>query len=309
MERKEGAWGRVWRKASPWYRASRPFTLSASAVPVLVGSALAFREGKASFGLFLLVLVASMLVQVTANLVDEYADAARPEGKAKLPAPYKVIALGLLSTTAVKRGALAFFAAATIIGLYLVAVAGWPVLAICLASALVAYLYSAGPRPLGAMALGQPLVFLIMGPAMVMGTYYVHARAFTPETLWLSLPVGCTVTAILAANDLRDEEEDRAAGKRTLVTLLGRRFGRWEWTALAAAAFLLVLALARVAGLGALALLPLLALPPAGVALRAVWRGRGRAELASSLRASAQLHWWLGLLLAAGVALGRLVPS
>jgi len=297
----------VWHKLRVWYRASRPFTLSASIVPVLVGSALAFREGQFSLGLFALVLLASLLVQITANLVDEYSDHARPEGNEKLLAPYKVIALGLLSSRAVKWGAAVCFGTATVIALFLISVAGWPVLAICLAAAAVAYFYSAGPRPLGTIGLGHPLVFLFMGSVMVLGTYYVQTRTFTVGALWFSLPVACTVTAILVANDLRDLEEDNAAGKITPVTLFGRRFGRWEWTLLVVAAFLAVIALAVAGGQLPMALLSLLALPQAVSALRAVWHGQERSELALALRASARLHGLLGLLLAIGVALGRFV--
>lgn len=258
--------------------------------------------------LFVLLLMGSVLVQVTANLVDEYADDARPEGKGKLLAPYKVIALGRLSRTAVRRGAMVSFAIATAIGLYLVAVAGWPVLAICLAGAAAAYFYAAGPRPLGTVGLGQPMVFIFMGPAMVVGAYFVQARVFDVEALWLSLPVGFAVTAILAANDLRDLEEDRNAGKSTPVTLLGRGFGRVEWLFLAGAAFLAVVALTAAGVVGLTALLTLLALPQGWKTFRLIVRGQDRAGLAVALPSSSRLHWHLGLLLAAGVSLGRFIP-
>ncbi len=294
----------VWQQAKVWYQASRPFTLSAALAPVLVGSSLAFREGMFSPWLFALVLLGSLLVQAAANLVDEYSDHDRPEGNQKLLAPYKVIALGLLSSTAVKRGAIVYFAIATAIGLYLAAVSGWPILAFCLGSAAAAYFYSAGPRPLGTIGLGQPIVFLFMGPVMVLGAYYVQTRVFTLEALWLSLPVACTVTAILAANDIRDLEEDRAAKKQTIATWLGRSFANWEWTLLVAAAFLVVLGLALLRVTGPTILLALIALPQAVAAVRLVWHGRERAELALALRSTARLHGLLGILLALGVYLG-----
>ncbi len=294
-------------KLRVWWSAARPFTLSAAVAPVLVGSALAFEEGAFNLGLAVLVLAASLLVQVATNLVDEYSDHGRPEGTGKLLAPYKVIALGLLSSAAVKRGALACFAVAGAIGLYLTIVAGWPILALAAASAAVAFFYAGGPRPLGGLALGQPLVFVFMGPVMVLGAYYVQSQAFTLRALWLSLPVACTVTAILAANDLRDLEEDVAAGKRTPVTLFGRLFGRWEWTMLVAGAFLVIAALAALGEIGPLAALSLLALPQAIRASRTVWRGRERPELAKALPATSRLHLHLGVLLAIGVALGRWV--
>ena len=288
-----------------WYRASRPFTLTASIVPIFVGSALAFQESQVSFLLFALMLIASVLVQVGANLVDEYSDHLRPGGSQKVLAPYKVIALGLLQPQEVKRGAIACFGVATAIGMYLVAVAGWPILVLSLVSLLVAYFYAGGPKPLGTFALGQPLVFISMGLGMVTGAHYVHTHTVTLEALMLSAAVGCMVTAILVANDLRDMEEDRASGKRTPVTLLGRPFGRWSWAVLVMAGFSIVSWLAMAVNMGLMTLLALLALPQAISALPTIWSGDDRPRLLLALRQSARLHLWFGMLLALGVGLGR----
>ncbi len=270
---------------------------------MLVGTSLAFREGKDNFWLFLLVLIASLLIQIATNLVDEYADHDRPEGKRKLLAPYKVIALRLLSPAAVKRGAMVCFVVATAIGIYLIVHSGWPILVLCLASIAVAYFYSAGAIPLGKMGLGQPLVFVFMGPGMVMGSYFVQTKAFTTDSLWLSIPMGCTVTAILAANDLRDFEEDQAGGKRTPVTEFGRNFGRWEWAILVIAAFLAVIVMAAVKILPLTSLLSLLALPQAIAAFRLVRDGKERPQLAPALPATARFHGLFGALLALGIFL------
>ena len=162
-----------------WYWASRPVTLTASVVPVLVGSALAFQEGQGSGLLLALMLLASVLVQVGMNLVDEYADDATPARGRKLLAPYKVIARGVLSRRAVQQGAWLSFGVATAIGVYIVVAAGWPILAVCVASLAAAYFYAAGPKPLGTLGLGVPLVFVFMGPVMVMAAYYVHTGEST----------------------------------------------------------------------------------------------------------------------------------
>jgi 1,4-dihydroxy-2-naphthoate octaprenyltransferase len=296
----------AWYYVRLWVRAGRPFTLTAAVVPVLVGAALAYRDGVASVGLFILILAGSLLVQVAANLVDEYSDHARPEGREKHIAPYKVIALGLLSHRAVKRGAVACLAAATGIGIYLVVVSGWPLLVLCLASAAAAYFYSGGPKPLGAYGIGQPLVFVFMGPVMVLGTYFVFARAFSFDALWLSLPVGFNITNILVGNDLRDREEDVAARKMTPVALFGERFGRREWIVFLLAAYVVVINRA-ITGFGPWLLLPLAALPVAVKTLRLILKGGDRAERALALRATARLNGYFGILLAAGMVLGHLV--
>jgi len=287
-----------------WYWAARPFTLGASVVPVLVGSVLALEDGRASLPRFVLVLLGSLLVQIGTNLVDEYVDHRRTASQGKLLAPYKVIALGLLSERAVRNGTLLVFAIATIIGSALVALAGWPLLLVCLASLAAAYFYSAGPRPLGAVGLGEFTVGVFMGPVMVAATYFVHTGTVTREALLLSLPVACTVTAILVANDLRDLEEDRSAGKVTPVTLWGRSLGRWLWLGLVVGALVLDVTLASTGVITLVALIAIVAALRAATAARLIYSGDSRPVLASGLRATASFHLWFGVLLSGGILLG-----
>ena len=276
-------------------------------MPVIVGSALAQRNSRFDFPRFILVLIACVLVQIFTNLVDEYSDHARPEGREKLLAPYKVIARGLLTSAEVKKGANVCLAIATAIGIYLTFYAGWPIAVMCLASAAAAYFYSAGPRPWGKIGLGQPLVFIFMGIVMVMGSYYVQAGRFTLDAFLLALPVAFTVTAILAANDIRDSEEDRVSGKRTVATIWGQQVAWWEYLALIAAAFLIVISLVITRRMGLTTIVSLLALPQAAMALSKYRRGGNRVELALVLPATSRLHLHFGVLLALGVILQGVV--
>jgi 1,4-dihydroxy-2-naphthoate polyprenyltransferase len=290
-----------------WLWAIRPFTLPASVVPVLVGTALAFRDGYFDSWRFVLTLLGSMLVQVGTNLVDEYTDHEKAGSQGKVLAPYKVIALGLLSPQAVRLGALLSFGMATLVGLYLVLVTNWALVLFCAASLLVAYCYSAGPMPLGNIGLGQPLVFIFMGLLMVMATYYVQTASVTSHTLLAALPVACLVTAILVVNDLRDIEEDRQTGKITPASRWGVGFGQGTFLLLVSGAYISMLlwVLARPALLPIL--LVLLALPQAYSTTRLIWSGETRASLNRALRGSAQLHLQFGVFLALGLVISRLV--
>jgi 1,4-dihydroxy-2-naphthoate octaprenyltransferase len=290
-----------------WLRAIRPFTLPASVVPVLVGTALAFRDGHFGGWRFLLTLLGSMLVQVGTNLVDEYTDHEKVGSQGKLLAPYKVIALGLLSPQAVHAGALLSFGMATVIGLYLVLVSNWALLLFCAASLLVAYSYSAGPMPLGNVGLGQPLVFIFMGLLMVTATYYVQTAVVTSQALLAAFPIACLVTAILVVNDLRDIEEDRQTGKITPVSRFGAGFGVGTFLLLVGGAYLSVVlwVVARPALFPTL--LALLALPQAFITTRLIISGETRATLNQALRGSAQLHLQFGVLLALGLVISRLL--
>jgi 1,4-dihydroxy-2-naphthoate polyprenyltransferase len=290
-----------------WVWAIRLFTLPASIVPVLVGTALAFRDGSFDSWRFVLTLLGSMLVQVGTNLVDEYTDHEKAGSQGKVLAPYKVIALGLLSPQAVRVGALLSFGMATLIGLYLVLVTNWALVLLCAASVLVAYSYSAGPMPLGNIGLGQPLVFIFMGLLMVMATYYVQTTTVTSHALLAALPVACLVTAILVVNDLRDIEEDRQTGKITPASRWGVGFGQGTFLLLVSGAYISMLlwVLARPALLPIL--LVLLALPQAYSTTRLIWAGETRASMNQALRSSAQLHLQFGLFLALGLVISRLL--
>jgi 1,4-dihydroxy-2-naphthoate octaprenyltransferase len=294
----------MWQAVGVWYRAIRPFTLSAAVVPVLVGSVLALHYGRFNWFLFGLVLLGSLLVQSATNLIDEYADHAQGGATGqKIQAPYKVIALGLLSPQAVLRGAWLFFGLAALIGIYLVVRTGWPLALVCLASLGVAYGYSAGPQPLGYLGLGEPLVFLFMGPVMVLASFYVQTQTLHWPAVWLSLPVGCLVTAILVVNNLRDTEEDRHSGKVTLVTLWGRQPVVWLYDVLLLIAFGSVVILV-LSGVGSWVwLAPLLVLPLGVSVAKMVQHGTERAILHQALRGTARLHLLFGLLLALALGL------
>jgi len=283
-----------------WYRAIRPFSLSAALVPVIVGSTLATQYGMFDGFLFLLVLLGSLLVQCGTNLTDEYADHHAGSGtEHKVQAPYKVIALGLLTPAAVRRGAMTCFGLAGLIGVYLVARTGWPLALICLASVGVAYGYSAGPLPLGHVGLGEPLVFVFMGPVMVLGSFYVQTQTLAWAAVWLSLPVGCLVTAILVANNLRDAEEDRHSGKRTLVAWWGHQRVAWIFCLLVLGAFAMLPVLALCGVVPWVGVIPfLLVLPQSWKLTGLVRHGTVRAVLHQALRGTAQLHLRFGLLLA-----------
>ncbi len=272
-------------------------------MPVLVGSALAATVAGIDWVLFALALVGSIAIQVGTNLTDEYADNRRHADQGKFLAPHKVIQRGVLSADAVRLGMAAAFAIGVGSGLYIVSQVGWPVLAIGLASVGVAYLYSAGPWPIGDRGLGEATVFVFMGPLMVMSAYYVQARELTAEALIVSLPVAFLVTAILHCNNLRDTDEDRVSGKRTVAGVIGPSWSRRLYAALQAAAYLAIAATVAWGVVDAWALLALAPLPWAAGAVGMLWRAGGRPAMNALMVRTAALHWWTGVGLATGLAI------
>jgi 1,4-dihydroxy-2-naphthoate polyprenyltransferase len=226
-----------------WFQAVRFFSFTASAIPILVGSALALVDRSFSPLLLMLMLTAAIACHAGANLANDYFDHLKEIDTDESLGPSKVIQQGLLSLSEVKRGMIVTFAIATAVGLVIVALTGWPILALALLSLGAAVLYTGGPKPLGYIALGEVTVFVFMGPVMVVGAYYVMTVAVTWQVFLVSLPVGLLVAAILHANNVRDIELDREAGKMTVANKFGRRFANWEYASLVWGSYCAILGL------------------------------------------------------------------
>jgi 1,4-dihydroxy-2-naphthoate polyprenyltransferase len=287
-----------------WWRATRPFTFTASMTPVLVGTAAAIRDTHQFYLLvFAAALLGSVAIQAATNLANEYYDYARGTDSKASPGPGHVIQDGLLSPRAVLAGSVTLFALGSLLGLWLVAVAGWPLLVLGVLSVLAAYAYTGGPAPLGYIGLGDLIVFVFMGPVIVLGAYYVQAQAISSTAVWASVPMATLVTAILVVNNLRDVDDDRRKGKRTLATLIGPAATQVEYVVLVAAAYASILIGVGLRSLPPAALWTLLTLVPAAQLCRRVREEGDPARMTLLLRKTAQLHQWMGLLLAGALLL------
>lgn len=285
-----------------WILAIRVPTLTAAVAPVAVGSAVAFREGRFEVGPALGALIGALAIQAGANLANDLSDFRRGADNASRLGPIRVTQQGLLSERAVAGGVAVAFGIATLVGLYLTAVAGWPVVLMGLASMLAALAYTGGPWPFGYRALGELFTFLFFGVVAVVGTYYVQALSVSAEVLVASLPVGLTVTAILVVNNVRDIETDAVAGKRTLAVVLGRRGTRVLYVAMLVAAYVASAAMWLFGEFPAWTLLPWLSAPLAFRPVEAVLSHVDGPTLNRALRATARLHLVFALLLSVGVA-------
>lgn len=284
-----------------WFRALRPFSFTASIIPVLVGTVAAARYEFHPL-LFLITLIASVAIHAGTNLVNDYYDHVKGVDSPQSLGPAGLIQRGILTPRQVLVAGLLAFAAGSALGLILVWQVGLPVLWLGILSVLAGFFYTAGPAAFAYIGLGEIIVFIFMGPVMVMGSYYVQVRQWTWEAFLLSLPVGFLVAAILQVNNLRDLEEDRAHGKRTLATFLGRRLAKVEYYALVIGAYLAVAAIVLAGLVPWAALVALATLPIALRSVQTVMTRDDAGALNRVLRQTAQLHLRFGLLLTLGLA-------
>jgi 1,4-dihydroxy-2-naphthoate octaprenyltransferase len=286
----------------PWILAGRPRTLFASASPVVVGTALAVQAGAFRPLPALAALIVAVAIQIGTNFANDLGDFRRGADTTARVGPTRVTSAGLLSPRQVALGMWASFGVAAAAGLYLAAVGGWPVLLAGAASIAAGLAYTAGPLPLGYYGLGDLAVFVFFGLVGTIGTYYVQALAVTPLASASAVPVGALITAILVVNNLRDADTDRAAGKRTLAVLLGRRGARSEYLALVIVAYAAPIVLMLFFGQRAWILLPFLTLPLAIRLTQAVFTILGP-ELNRTLAGTSQLALLYSLAFSAGLLL------
>ncbi|WJW75971.1 1,4-dihydroxy-2-naphthoate polyprenyltransferase [Thiohalobacter sp. IOR34] len=283
-----------------WLLAIRPKTLSLAVTPVLVGTALAWAEQRAfAWGPLLAALGAALLIQAGTNLHNDAADFERGADGPDRLGPRRVTAEGWLSPARVRMGAHLSFAAALLLGAYLVRVGGWPILLLGLVSLAAGYAYTGGPKPIAYTPLGELFVLLFFGIAAVAGSSYLQTYSVSAHALLAGGAVGLIAAAVLLVNNYRDLETDRRAGKHTLAVTLGRPSVRLLYALLLLLPFALILPLHRLTG-DALWLTGL-ALPMALWLIRMLWRAPIDTGLNRLLARTAQLQLLFGLLL--GLAL------
>ena len=283
-----------------WLLAARPATLGAAIVPVAVGTAVAHAAGGVAVGPALAALFGSMCIQIGTNFANDVFDHEKGTDREDRLGPPRAAALGLLTGRQLYAGIAVTFGLAFVAGLYLTAVAGWPVVAIGIASLLSGLAYTGGPYPLGYHGLGDVFVMAFFGFVAVCGTAFVQLGHVPELAWWASVPVGALATAILVVNNVRDRETDVVTGKRTLAVRFGRAGAHAEYVALVVSAYAVPIVLWATGRTQVWALLPLVTLPVAVARTKALVAAQGRAHN-PVLVGTAKLLVLFGVLFAVGL--------
>jgi 1,4-dihydroxy-2-naphthoate polyprenyltransferase len=288
-----------------WLMAARVRTLPASGSPVLVGTALAGFQHVFHPLRFVAALIGALFIQVGTNLSNDYSDARRGADTEDRLGPVRVTAGGLVPPRQVLIATYISFGVAVLAGVYLIAVAGWELLAVGAASILAGVMYTGGPKPYGYEGLGEVFVFLFFGVVAVAGSYFVQTTHLIWEAFALSVPVGLLASGILVVNNFRDIDTDRRARKRTLAVRLGRARTRDVFAVIVYLAYLLAPVTWWFGPLKAWLLLSWLSLPLAATVVRTVRNRTDGPSLNQALAQSGMLQLTFCVLLSAGLLLSR----
>jgi 1,4-dihydroxy-2-naphthoate octaprenyltransferase len=295
-------------RLAAYWEIARPFSFTASTVPVAVGGALAAVEGRFDWTLFLVSLIAGVLVHIGTNITNEIYDVRKGVDTIVSPRASHAIVTGRISDRDAYVLVVAAFGTAFVLGLFLVSVRGWPVVALGLIALIGGYTYTAPPFQYKFSPFGIPLVFILMGPLMVVGAYYVITGTVGWSALVVSIPVGLLVAAILHGNEWRDISEDARAGARTFSVRAGREAAHWLYLSLVVGAYL-VLTAAVVAGILPIwTLLAIFSLPLLVRQVRSAEFGASGQQRAIAMidLQTAQLHAAFGYLMVLGLVLAAL---
>jgi 1,4-dihydroxy-2-naphthoate polyprenyltransferase len=289
-------------KATAWFLACRPKTLTVSLSPVLVGTAIAWHDTSHLRWLPLLAAVlGAALIQIGTNLFNDVGDFLRGTDTPDRLGPKRAAAEGWLMPANVKFGAWLSFALAFLCGIYLVRHGGWPIVAIGLASLAAGWAYTGGPRPIAYGPLGEVFVFIFFGLVAVGGSYYLQTLTLTPVSMVAATMVGIQAAAVITVNNYRDLDGDARNGKNTMAVLIGRPATQGIYMAEILASYLLLLLL--VPALGWLAAMPLLSLPLALSLIQRFRRATPGPVFNQILVATAGLQLVFALLLALAFSL------
>ena len=282
-----------------WLAGTRPRTLPAAVVPVLIGSGVALGYARFSWWRAGLALVVALALQVGVNFANDYSDGIRGSDEQRV-GPVRLVAAELAPPRQVLSAALGCFVVAGVAGLALAAVTSWWLVAVGAGCIAAAWFYTGGPRPYGYNGLGEVFVFLCFGVVAVAGTAYVQMKALSWLGLAASVPAGLLACALLMVNNLRDIGTDTVAGKRTLAVMLGDARSRQGY----------VLTLLVPFGVAALlaffrpfTLLTALALPLARMPIRSVRAGASGPALIRALGQTGRLQLAFGIAFTIGLAI------
>ena len=283
-----------------WVAATRPKTLWLGASPVVAGVAIAVAEtGRLAPVTALLTLLASLAIQAGTNLHNDAADFERGTDTTARLGPPRATAQGWFTPAQVRLAAHLAFGLAFVIGILLALRGGWPIVALGLASLAAGYAYTGGPRPIAHGPLGEIFVLLFFGVAAVWGSHYLQTLTHAPGAALVGLALGLPAAGVLLLNNFRDLDTDRAAGRRTLVQVIGSGWTRLLYATLLLGPFPILLS----AGLPGRPWFALAAVPVALALIGRLWQGPGGPALNGLLAATGGYQAVIVALLALGLTL------
>lgn len=290
-----------------WWRLLRPHTLTASFIPVFVGTMIAFNEGAVDWLLFAAMLIASILIQAATNMFNEYYDFVRGLDNDQSVGIGGSIVRDGIAPVRIRNLAFIFYGISALLGLYICIASSWWIAAIGLVCMAIGYLYTGGPIPISYTPFGELFSGVLMGSVIIGITYYIQTGTVTADVIWLSIPITIFIGCINFSNNIRDRDGDERGGRKTISVLIGRE----KSIRILAVLFTLAYVLTVVYVLnGLLPIWSLVTLLSAGKAAEVIRKFRGKTEaieMMPAMAASGKTNTIYGFLLGISLLIAELL--
>lgn len=281
---------------------TRPHTLTASFVPVFVGTASVLLFADIRWGMFFLMLIATVLIQSATNMFNEYYDFKRGLDSHESVGIAGAIVRNGMSPRLVLTIALIFYGIAAVIGIIITVNSSWWILIVGAISMAVGYLYTGGPFPISSTPFGEVFAGFFMGSVIIMITFFIHTGTLHVFPLLISIPPAITIGLLNMANNIRDRKKDKESGRKTFVILVGKPFAVMTSAALLLFSYIFLIYLTFFTPMGSLFLLiPLLSIPLALKTIMLMRKGDTPVQLIPAMASMGKLNTIMGLLLTIGL--------
>ncbi|MCM3729765.1 1,4-dihydroxy-2-naphthoate polyprenyltransferase [Neobacillus cucumis] len=288
-----------------WWKMTRPHTLTASFVPVLLGTALALKNGKIQIGLFLAMLVASMLIQAATNMFNEYFDFKRGLDTAESVGIGGTIVRDGINPKTVINLAFGFYLISLLLGVYICANSSWWLAIVGLVCMAVGYFYTGGPVPIAYTPFGELLSGFFMGMLIILISFFIQTGTVDHSSIFLSVPSMVLVGMIMLSNNIRDLDGDKENGRRTVAILLGKKKAIYLLAGMFTFSYLWILGLI-ISGIAPFwTAIVILSVPKPVKAIKGFIENNVPLKMAPAMIATAQTNTIFGFLLAIGIFIGH----
>lgn len=290
-----------------WWTLTRPHTLTAAFVPVFIGTALSLPYTNLDVPLFIMMLLASLIIQIATNMINEYYDFKRGldhEGSVGIGGA--IVREGVKPKTVITL-AFILFGIATLLGVYICMETSWWLALIGLVSMAAAYFYTGGPYPIAYTPFGEIVAGLFMGNIIILISFFIQTGSVTLESVLISMPISLLVGAILLANNIRDLDGDKENGRKTLAILVGRKNAIIVLASMFAISYLWIIVLIALKMASPWLLLVFLSVPKPIQATKGFIGKTIPITMMPAMKATAQTNTIFGLLLSIGLILAYFI--
>lgn len=291
-----------------WWRLTRPHTLTAAFVPVTLGTVLAMSTGTTvDMILFLMMMVASILIQIATNLFNEYYDYKRGLDHAESVGIGGGIVRDGLQPKTIMQLALSLYGVSLLIGIYICMNSSWWLAVVGLGCMLVGYLYTGGPLPIAYTPFGELASGLMMGMIIVLISFFIQTGTVTIASILIATPIMILVGSINLSNNIRDLDGDKENGRRTLAILLGKKNAVMFLAAMFTLSYIWVFALIAFGIISPWITLVVLSIPKAVTAIKGFIKHSAPIHMMPAMKATSQTNTFFGLLLSFGIFISHFI--